>query len=671
MVEYSNKLASESELDSSYTDAGYAAAFKLPSESAAELVAGGINRTSVEKLEDVLKKVPATSPILRKRKELKKLFLQYLKKYISNPKKFIDHPKQIHNLPSWFDDAIVLFNDSELTREQKRMIREFFIGLIQYRDSKIASGDINTDETNRQLGQRSPYQYTEENIDSISLPRQNEMQKLDIMGIAKNVAAENIKELPQPTMEEYVESDATTPPLDTMYATPPSKNEGGISGVQINRPYRSRTLEDYITPLWKSKPKPVDNQISNLPQSLNAPQSPTTSNLSQSPTMTNLSGTPIPQPSTLSQLQNMQPMISNTSIPQPTIPQQKSSVGSSDINLVSFIMGGKDKPSLFPIRKAPQPVPFQTLPAVQSDIKYRKIKQKKIKPKLNRKSLVMNDKDIKINGISKDMFKDMNMFKNMKISNMSKDIKGDSMFKNMKSGDMFKNIKRDGVPKNMKINGMSKNMKRNANIKSNGISKGISLPNISRSVSLGDISKGISLNNVMGKSVTIKSMKPVRSVKSSKVVPSKSVGALDTIRNMDQVFIQIRNHSKNNYSAGNMKMKIVSDIKNQCENAFKKNKFRTESVNLKKNYFNDVKNAFPEIRMEMKGMGDIHESKVMDRSIKEVPIMLKTNSIPYQVRRGSMRPEPVGITDYDFDLGNVYKKRKKSPHFEEEVIYEE
>jgi hypothetical protein len=371
-------------------------------------------------------------------------------------------------------------------------------------------------------------------------------------------------------------------------------------------------------------------------------------------------------------------MIPNTSIPQPTIPQQKSSVGSSDINLVSFIMGGKDKPSLFPIRKAPQPVPFQTLPAVQSDVKYRKIKQKKIKPKLNRKSLVMNDKDIKINGISKDMFKDMNMFKNI---NVNKDMKQDNIFKNMKSNDMFKDIKRDGVPKNMKINGMIKNMKGSSNsnnIKSTGTSKGISLPNISRSISLGDISKGISLKNVMGKSSTIKSTK---SVKSSKVVSSKSMGAksigakpmgaLDTIRNMDQVFTQMRNHSKNNYNASNMKMKIVSDIKNQCENAFKKNKFRTESVNLKKNYFNDVKNAFPEIRMEMKGMGDIHESKVMDRSIKEVPIMLKTNSIPYQVRRGSMRPEPVGITDYDFDLGNVYKKRKKSPHFEEEVIYEE
>jgi hypothetical protein len=557
MVEYSNQPASDSDIASSYTESGYETAFKNPQDSADEMINSGINPESVKKIYDVNEKVQVTNPTLRKKKILKKLFLQYIRKYISNPKKYIDHPKQIRNLPSWFDDAIALFNEAEISREQKRAIRDFFYGLIQYRDTKVASGEYgpDTSETNRQLGERSPYQYNEENPDSVILPQQQAVGRLNVMDIAKRVSRENIKEDYQPSMEDYVEQGPESPINVKYYETPIESK--GLSNVQINKPSASgMSLESYIRPMGGLRKTPLPQPITQ----------------------------PVPQPVS-------QP------IAQPFVPQAAPKpipARQAGFDLTHFIIGGRNQsPSILPFNNN-QPQVQQTRPLIapfeiptvsqrQSEPQYRKgIKGKKNTPKIIRK-------------------------------------------------------------------------------KAKGLGRMVN-----------SIPRGITLKSILGKSTTIKAVKKYNPPKNLNLNKSKSVGGLATIRNMDQVFSQIKKHSKNNYTGKDMKMPIVSDIKRQCEHAFKNNSFKVEAMNMKNNYFDDVKQAYPKIRMEMDMLGDIHENNMLHKSMKGVPNVANLNTAsPYVIKRGSMRPTPVGITDYDFDLGNVFKKKKKIIPIDEDIFYED
>jgi len=565
MVEYSNNPASDSEIASSYTEAGYAEAFTDPQQSADDMIASGVNVESVTKLRDANDKSLATSPMLKKRKWLKKLFLQYIRKYVANPAKYIDHPKQIRNLPSWFDDAIVLFNDAEISRTQKRAIREFFYGLIQYRDNKIASGDFGPDttETNRQLGERSPYNYSDESPDSVTIPGTKELQNLDLIGIAKNVAAQNIKEEYQPTMEDYVDSGSESPVNVTYMPTTVPK--------EITRPSMF-SLESLIRPVGGVRRTPLSQPQTTISQ----PQSP------QPATQPVNTQIPTPQPSA--------PVATTATFAPTSIPAR-----SAGFDLTHFITGVKGQSSLSPTRNTmqsrPLVPPLELTPIRQSSSPvaptYRKGKKGK-KPKIMRKK--------------------------SSASNLTVGMK-----------------------------------------------------------SMGALPRSITLKSIMGKSTSIKPIKKYTPPKNLRLPKAKSDTGLATIRNMDQVFNQIKKHSKNNYSGKDMKMPIVGDIKRQCEHAFKNNSFKVEATNMKNNYFDDVKGAYPKMKMEMEMMGDIHENRMMGKAMRGLPTIINNvnTSAPYIVKRGSMRPAPVGITDYDFDLGNVFKKKKKIVPIDEDIFYED
>lgn len=595
MVVYSNKVANESEIRTSYSDAGYVETHKPPEESADELAKNGVNVTSLSTIQDVIIKTPVPSPMLKKKRTLKLLFLQYIKKYISKPSKYIEHVKQIKNMPSWFDDAIVLFNDAEISREQKRMIREYITGLIEWRDHRLFEDqniEVNATEANRQLGERSMYLEPGEDLDSALIPRQNDVQRLDLMGIAKNVAAQNVTEMRQPTMEEYVQYDGTQDiPMDL--SKPNIGTAGNIGELSVNRPSSTFSLNDYIMPMGRraSVPPTIPPTIPSATPQIIQPL----------------------QPQQMSRSAALAASTQNTSFRPTSIP-----IGNMNIDLTSFIMGGARKPSIFPQpsqpvqQPIPQPIPQ---PTPQPQPTYRK--QNTTKPMLNRK--------IELGGI---------IPKGVLVSRIS-------------------------------LQGITKKPKSNKSVIPKGISIGdLTLKNImrkSKPIKQKSIIKGISLKGIMGKT----SIKPSHP---SKI--KKTVGVLDTVKNMDKVFSQVKNQSKNSYSAGNMKMKIVSDIKNQCETAFKNNKFKTESINIKKNFMKDMKDSLPNIRMEMQSMGDIRERNDLDESMRGIPKMLQVgSSTPFMVKRGSMRPKSVGITEYDFSLGNIYKKGRKSQPTDEEYFY--
>src|SRR4030043_2362590 len=112
MVEYSSKLASANELGN-YSEEGYQFedVYKDPDSLYQDMQKAGVNQDNMTRLDNSNKKMIANNPKLVREKQLKKLFIQYVRKYISNPNKYLQYPKQIKNLPSWFDEALALFKE--------------------------------------------------------------------------------------------------------------------------------------------------------------------------------------------------------------------------------------------------------------------------------------------------------------------------------------------------------------------------------------------------------------------------------------------------------------------------------------------------------------------------------------------------------------------------------
>jgi hypothetical protein len=109
-------------------------------------------------IDRAIKALSVDKTLSKRDKKLKELLLRYLKKYLSNPEKYVVHPKQIKNLPTWFEDALVLFKDSELSPEMKRNVRKFFYNLIAWRDQESVSGAPDEGEMGRQYGlSANPY----------------------------------------------------------------------------------------------------------------------------------------------------------------------------------------------------------------------------------------------------------------------------------------------------------------------------------------------------------------------------------------------------------------------------------------------------------------------------------------------------------------------------------
>jgi hypothetical protein len=105
----------------------------------------------------------------KRKRDLKKLLLQYIAKYMTNPYKYVAHPKQIKNLPAWFEDALVLFDDKEMSPDMKKNVRTFFHNLVAWRDSTIGGpDDIVTQQYGEEKNIYNPEGITQEDTDSIT-----------------------------------------------------------------------------------------------------------------------------------------------------------------------------------------------------------------------------------------------------------------------------------------------------------------------------------------------------------------------------------------------------------------------------------------------------------------------------------------------------------------------
>lgn len=566
MVEFSNKVASASELGN-YSEEGYQFedVYKDPDVLFQDMQKAGVNPDNMTRLDNINKKQIANNPSLVRKKQLKKLFIQYVKKYISNPNKYLQYPKQIKNLPSWFDEALALFNEVEISRGQKKMLREYFYGLIRYRDDKLATsnvgGIVNPEETNRQLGERSPYSASEDNLDTLQLPRQQEARRFDVDTLMRENAQMNVRRAtPEiPPEDQFEEYGGINPeePVSVRYTTTKGNASLGSLGISAVRP---SNVEDYVSfgrkrqPQTQPNPEAVPHQ--KMPFVKSTPPSPSAGAFN-----------PI------------------------DVPTRKG----MGINLTSFIIGN-NKPTIAPVQRQQPGYVNENQQPRTPPAWLRASKKPVVRIQRKKKKSVMVAKKPR-----------------------------QSVFDIQRSTDtvakMLNNIK--------------------------------DINKIQRTKGVGKIDLKIKLNNINKK----KSSKIVK----AKPITDKQMSGLESVRNMDKIFSQIKDHSHNNFGKENMKIKLVDNIKDQCNKAFARNKFKQEAVNMKKNFFNDVKNSYPQMKSEIREMGNIRENDMMRAGLRDTTGIIKANRMTSSlgIKRGDMRPEAVGIMDFDFSIDPIRSKGKK------------
>lgn len=145
-----------------------------------------LETNTLEKFDErrLMAQVKVDKSLSKRDRQLKKLFLQYVAKYKKNPRHYYQHWKQIKDIPSWFEMAMALFKEDEIPGQMKRTIRDFFNGMILYRDTKRSMergepiGEEQLNEYSEQYGEASPYNPTYN--PEFEFEHQKEMDKFDV-----------------------------------------------------------------------------------------------------------------------------------------------------------------------------------------------------------------------------------------------------------------------------------------------------------------------------------------------------------------------------------------------------------------------------------------------------------------------------------------------------------
>jgi hypothetical protein len=137
---------------------------------------------------------------------VKRLFIQYVNKYKSKWEVMKNYPKQIKQKPAWFDYALSLFDESEISQRDKKILNDAFIGLWEYRDRLLPERVMGEEESIRQYGVKSPYyEQPEESMEtSLTLPEETE-----ILSESTPVEYQVYSDVQQPQVVQQPEFDNT------------------------------------------------------------------------------------------------------------------------------------------------------------------------------------------------------------------------------------------------------------------------------------------------------------------------------------------------------------------------------------------------------------------------------------------------------------------------------
>lgn len=184
--------------------------------------------------------------------ELKKVFLRYAKKYALKWDAVMNYPKQIKQKPAWFDLALSMFKDNEISTSDKKVIRNAFNMLWEFRDRMEPERVMDEEESLRQYGINSPYyQQPETSADMGGLLPSEEMSPTDVLLPSQP----DTDYTPPATIIEPTYQQPSTSMLGVRKVAP-QNDEDFLSGMGG---FKSNIVD--MTPLSRNKglPKPQGN----------------------------------------------------------------------------------------------------------------------------------------------------------------------------------------------------------------------------------------------------------------------------------------------------------------------------------------------------------------------------------------------------------------------------
>jgi hypothetical protein len=573
--------------------------------------AGGLSQFGENPLAKIdFKALINANEVLKKEKKLsqkqywvRRLFLQYCLHYSIKWSALENYPKQIRQKPAWFDLALGLFKDSEISAENKKTIKEVFNALWEYRDRSLPERVMSEEEANRQYGTRSPYYIQpEEPLDQVE------------------------------STDELYSGDAQAPQVYTEPLMSPSISEQSVQqpesdndyGIISMKPKNDLSLSRYIVPVRKT----VD-ATSQANPTMKPPQGGFTMGITQQQKESGGSGS-----GAFSIGKNMFAGLNTAGSlkgvmnqSKPTLPVQPVQVRPDETITVAQqpqVMQRKQKKSL---------------PSVNRNIKDISLEIKRTRsielPKISKQDMP------KISAKNKSKGMDLSFGKNKSMLNL--DLGAISLGKK-KSG---KKLKKQsyGTIKSGKINTSFKVDKGNINTMSRDI-KG----------SVGGVVGGINKlkKQVRGefKGESVKSLN-LKNIKSKKFTDHKDLNVLKKLKS--------ETHSQISREA--LECKMIPRLREQCDKVFTKNHV-TNEVSKFRHEFKDIGKMVPTVRgdkaklTEVSMLGNSITHGVDGAQVADVRAMYKNS--------GSTKQMSIGRMEYDYSFVTG-KKRPKPTMFTDDV----
>ena len=116
----------------------------------------------------------------KRERALKMLLLQWIAKY-RNKRRYLERPERIKQKPSWFEDALALFSETEISTEMKNSIRRYQQDLDNYKKMRMAERGI--EEAEVEYG--APPDFDE--VPAVNFEGETDMQNFDIKSMQQSI----------------------------------------------------------------------------------------------------------------------------------------------------------------------------------------------------------------------------------------------------------------------------------------------------------------------------------------------------------------------------------------------------------------------------------------------------------------------------------------------------
>jgi len=116
----------------------------------------------------------------KRERSLKTLLLQWIAKY-RNKRRYLERPERIKQKPSWFEDALALFPETEISTEMKMSIRRYQQDLDNYKKMRMAERGI--EEAEVEYG--APPDFDE--VPAVNFEGETDMQNFDIKSMQQSI----------------------------------------------------------------------------------------------------------------------------------------------------------------------------------------------------------------------------------------------------------------------------------------------------------------------------------------------------------------------------------------------------------------------------------------------------------------------------------------------------